>query len=163
LGVLGCAAIAEVTGVACLAFGRFDLAADLGIDPDGTSPALAMARASVVLASTAERLGLPLDSPWLKITDLSGLRAAAERARADCAKFPESYWRQVDSEKRYPDDFVRALTDGGWLLVLIPTEYGGAGLGLVEACLVLEEINASGGNAAVCHAQMYTMGALLRY
>ena len=82
-GVLGCAAIAEVTGVACLALGRFDLAADLGIDPDGTSPALAMARASVVLASTAERLGLPLDSPWLKITDLSGLRAAAERARAD--------------------------------------------------------------------------------
>ena len=83
--------------------------------------------------------------------------------RAVCAKFPESYWRQVDSEKRYPDDFVRALTDGGWLSVLIPTEYGGAGLGLVEACLVLEEINASGGNAAVCHAQMYTMGALLRY
>src|SRR5437868_1126325 len=80
-GVLGCAAIAEVTGVACLALGRFDLAADLGIDPDGTSPALAMARASVVLASTAVRLGLPLDSPWLKITDLSGLRAAAERAR----------------------------------------------------------------------------------
>ena len=83
--------------------------------------------------------------------------------RAVCAKFPESYWRQVDSEKRYPDEFVRALTDGGWLSVLIPTEYGGAGLGLVEACLVLEEINASGGNAAVCHAQMYTMGALLRH
>jgi len=83
--------------------------------------------------------------------------------RAVCAKFPESYWRQVDSEKRYPDDFVRALTDGGWLSVLIPTDYGGAGLGLVEACLVLEEINASGGNAAVCHAQMYTMGALLRH
>ena len=82
-GVLGCAAIAEVTGVACLALGRFDLAADLGIDPDGTSPALAMARASVLLASTAERLDPPLDSPWLKITDLSGLRAAAERARAD--------------------------------------------------------------------------------
>src|SRR5438067_11464108 len=82
-GVLGCAAIAEVTGVACLALGRFDLAADLGIDPDGTSPALAMARASAVLASTAERLGRPLDSPWLKLTDLSGLRAAAERARAD--------------------------------------------------------------------------------
>src|SRR5437764_7891495 len=82
-GVLGCAAIAEVTGVACLALGRFDLAADLGIDPDGTSPALAMARASVLLASTAERLDPPLDSPWLKITDLNGLRAAAERARAD--------------------------------------------------------------------------------
>ena len=83
--------------------------------------------------------------------------------RAVCAKFPESYWRQVDSEKRYPDEFVRALTDGGWLSVLIPTEYGGAGLGIVEASIVLEEINASGGNAAVCHAQMYTMGALLRH
>ena len=82
-GVLGCAAIAEVTGVACLALGRFDLAADLGIDPDGTSPVLAMARASVVLASTAGRIDPPLDSPWLKIADLDGLRAAAERARAD--------------------------------------------------------------------------------
>jgi acyl-CoA dehydrogenase len=83
--------------------------------------------------------------------------------RAVCARFPESYWQQVDAEKRYPDEFVRALTDGGWLSVLIPTKYGGAGLGIVEACVVLEEINASGGNAAVCHAQMYTMGALLRH
>ena len=83
--------------------------------------------------------------------------------RAVCARFPESYWRQLDGEKRYPDEFVRALTEGGWLSVLIPTEYGGAGLGIVEACIVLEEINASGGNAAVCHAQMYTMGALLRH
>jgi acyl-CoA dehydrogenase len=83
--------------------------------------------------------------------------------RAVCARFPESYWRQVDAEKRYPDEFVRALTEGGWLSVLIPTEYGGAGLGIVEACIILEEINASGGNAAACHAQMYTMGALLRH
>ena len=82
-GVLACAAIAEVTGVALLAFGRFDLAADLGVDPEGNGAALAVARASVVLASTAERLGPPLDSPWLKIADLGGLRAAAERARAD--------------------------------------------------------------------------------
>ena len=83
--------------------------------------------------------------------------------RAVCTTFPESYWRQVDAEKHYPDEFVRALTNGGWLSVLIPAEYGGAGLGLVEACIVLEEINASGGNAAVCHAQIYTMGALLRH
>jgi citrate lyase beta subunit len=82
-GVLGCAAIAEATGVACLALGRFDLAADLGVDPDGNSAALTMARASVVLVSTAERLDPPLDSPWLRITDLAGLRGAAERARAD--------------------------------------------------------------------------------
>ncbi len=86
-----------------------------------------------------------------------------DSVRAVCAKFPESYWRQVDAEKRYPDEFVRALTVGGWLSVLISTEYGGAGLGIVEACLILEEINASGGNAAACHAQMYTMGALLRH
>jgi acyl-CoA dehydrogenase len=86
-----------------------------------------------------------------------------EAVRAVCAKFPEAYWQAVDRERRYPDEFVRALQDGGWLAVLIPHEYGGAGLGLVEACLVLEEINASGGNAAACHAQMYTMGALLRH
>src|SRR5919201_6955947 len=80
-----------------------------------------------------------------------------------CRRFPDSYWRELDAKKQYPEKFVRALTDGGWLSVLIPTEYGGAGLGLVEACIVLEEINASGGNAAACHAQMYTMGALLRH
>jgi citrate lyase beta subunit len=82
-GVLACASIAEVTDVACLAFGRFDLAADLGVDPEGHSGVLAMACASVVLASTAHRLEPPLDSPWLKITDPDGLRAAAQRARAD--------------------------------------------------------------------------------
>ncbi len=86
-----------------------------------------------------------------------------EAVRSVCAKFPESYWQALDRERRYPEDFVRALTDGGWLSVLIPQEYGGAGLGLVEACIVLEEINASGGNAAACHAQMYTMAALLRH
>src|SRR2546428_3361702 len=86
-----------------------------------------------------------------------------EGIREVCAKFPDSYWRAIDAEKRYPEEFVRALTDGGWLSVLIPTEYGGAGLGMVEACIVLEEINASGGNGAACHAQMYTMGALLRH
>jgi len=86
-----------------------------------------------------------------------------EAVSAVCAKFPEPYWQRLDRERRYPEEFVRALTDGGWLSVLIPAEYGGAGLGLVDACLVLEEINASGGNAAACHAQMYTMGALLRH
>ena len=80
-----------------------------------------------------------------------------------CAKFGDSYWRALDAERRYPEEFVWALTAGGWLSVLIPTEYGGAGLGIVEACIVIEEINASGGNAAACHAQMYTMGALLRH
>ena len=82
-GVMACNAIAEVTDVACLAFGRFDLAADLGVDPQGNSASLIAARGTVLLASTAHRLGAPLDSPWLKITDLDGLRTAAERARAD--------------------------------------------------------------------------------
>jgi acyl-CoA dehydrogenase len=83
--------------------------------------------------------------------------------REVCMKFGDSYWRDLDAKKRYPEEFVSALTEGGWLSVLIPNDYGGAGLGLVEACIVLEEINACGGNAAACHAQMYTMGALLRH
>ena len=86
-----------------------------------------------------------------------------EGVRAVCGRFPEAYWQQLDAERRYPDEFVQALTEGGWLSVLIPAEYDGAGLGLVEACLVLEEINAGGGSAAACHAQMYTMAALLRH
>ncbi|HSO93539.1 MAG TPA: acyl-CoA dehydrogenase family protein, partial [Candidatus Dormibacteraeota bacterium] len=80
-----------------------------------------------------------------------------------CAKFAEPYWQRLDREKRYPEEFVRALTEGGWLAALIPTEYGGAGLGMIEASLILEEINASGGNGAACHAAMYTMGALVRH
>jgi len=86
-----------------------------------------------------------------------------EGVRALCTKFPDSYWRELDARKRYPEEFVRTLTDGGWLSVMIPAEYGGGGLGIVEACIVLEEVHASGGNAAACHAQIYTMGALLRH
>ena len=82
-GVLGCADTAEVPGVLCLAFGRFDLSAELGIDPDGGSPALAAARAGIVLASAAEGLQPPLDAPWLRIQDLDGLRTFAQRARDD--------------------------------------------------------------------------------
>ena len=86
-----------------------------------------------------------------------------QAVREVCGRFPESYWRGLDARKAYPEDFVRALTDGGWLSLLIPPEYGGAGLGLLEACIVLEEINASGGNGSACHAQMYTMAPLLRH
>jgi len=80
-----------------------------------------------------------------------------------CRAFPDSYWRDLDRERRYPETFVRALTDAGYLAALIPEEYGGAGLGVTEASIILEEINRSGGNAAACHAQMYTMGTLLRH
>ena len=83
--------------------------------------------------------------------------------RSLCAQFPDEYWRELDRASEYPERFVRALTDAGWLGALIPTEYGGAGLGIAEASLIIEEINASGGNAASAHAQMYTMGTLLRH
>jgi acyl-CoA dehydrogenase len=79
-----------------------------------------------------------------------------------CASFPGEYWRGLEPD-RYPEEFVRALTEHGWLAALVPEEYGGAGLGLTAASVILEEINASGGNAAACHAQMYTMGTVLRH
>jgi len=80
-----------------------------------------------------------------------------------CKAFPDSYWRDLDRERAYPEAFVRALTDAGYLAALIPEEYGGSGLGVTEASIILEEINRSGGNAGACHAQMYTMGTLLRH
>ena len=80
-----------------------------------------------------------------------------------CKAFPDSYWRDLDRARAYPDAFVRALTDAGYLAALIPEEYGGAGLGVTEASIILEEVNRSGGNAGACHAQMYTMGTLLRH
>src|SRR5215471_4078114 len=83
--------------------------------------------------------------------------------RALCAKFPGEYWRRLDRERVYPAEFVKALTEAGFLAALIPEQYGGSGLGLVEAAAILEEIHACGGNGAACHAQMYTMGTLLRH
>ena len=91
--------------------------------------------------------------------ELTAIRGAV---RDLCAGFPGEYWRSLEPD-RYPEEFVQALTDGGWLAALIPEEYGGAGLGLTAASVILEEINASGGNAGACHAQMYTMGTLLRH
>ena len=80
-----------------------------------------------------------------------------------CAGFAGDYWRELDRKREYPERFVRALTEAGWLGALIPTEYGGSGLGVTDAAAILEEINRSGGNAASAHAQMYTMGTLLRH
>jgi acyl-CoA dehydrogenase len=80
-----------------------------------------------------------------------------------CKSFPDSYWRELDAQRAYPGTFVKALTDAGYLAALIPEEYGGSGLGISEASVILEEINRSGGNAGACHAQMYTMGTLLRH
>ncbi|MFG1374293.1 acyl-CoA dehydrogenase family protein [Xanthobacter oligotrophicus] len=80
-----------------------------------------------------------------------------------CAGFGPDYWRQSDEDGAYPERFVAAMTEAGWLAALIPEEYGGAGLGVLDGCLILEEINRSGGNGAACHAQMYTMAAVLRH
>jgi alkylation response protein AidB-like acyl-CoA dehydrogenase len=80
-----------------------------------------------------------------------------------CGRYPEAYWRELDQRRVYPEAFVRELTEAGYLSCLIPEAYGGAGLGITQACIVLEEINRSGGNAAACHAQMYTMGTVLRH
>ena len=91
--------------------------------------------------------------------ELGDIRAAV---RALCAEFPGEYWRALEPD-RYPEDFVAALTRDGWLAALVPEEYGGAGLSLTAASVVLEEINASGGNSGACHAQMYTMGTILRH
>ncbi|MBV9914964.1 MAG: acyl-CoA/acyl-ACP dehydrogenase [Solirubrobacterales bacterium] len=80
-----------------------------------------------------------------------------------CARFPDEYWRRIDREEAYPQEFVEALTNAGWLAALIPEEYGGAGLGLADGAVIMEEINRSGANGGACHAQMYIMGTLLRH
>ena len=83
--------------------------------------------------------------------------------RALCARFPGAYWRAKDRERAYPEEFVRALTEAGYLAALIPRQYGGSGLGIAAAAAILEEIHSAGCNAAACHAQMYTMGTVLRH
>ena len=86
-----------------------------------------------------------------------------DAVRALCAGFPDAYHRDVDTRRAYPQEFVSALTRAGWLAALIPQQYGGSGLGLAEASVVMEEINRSGANAGACHGQMYNMGTLLRH
>jgi acyl-CoA dehydrogenase len=90
-------------------------------------------------------------------------QAIRESVRELCRDFPDAYWREVDKKEDYPLAFVEALTKSGYLAALIPEEYGGAGLGITDASIILEEINRSGCNSGACHAQMYTMGTLLRH
>ena len=94
------------------------------------------------------------DDPYQDIRDA---------VRSLCAEFPDEYHRGIDAARAYPEAFVDALTKAGWLAALIPQEYGGSGLGLAEASVVMEEINRSGGNSGACHGQMYNMGTLLRH
>ncbi|UEM06081.1 acyl-CoA/acyl-ACP dehydrogenase [Skermanella rosea] len=100
---------------------------------------------------------MPIEIP--SRDDHSDLRDAV---RALCADFDGAYWRRIDEERGYPEEFVTALTRAGWLAALIPEDYGGSGLGLTEASIVMEEINRSGGNSGACHGQMYNMSTLLR-
>jgi acyl-CoA dehydrogenase len=86
-----------------------------------------------------------------------------EGVHALCAKFPGEYWRSLDRERVYPTEFVAALTEAGYLAALIPEQYGGSGLGIAAAAAILEEVHSAGGNGAACHAQMYTMGTILRH
>jgi acyl-CoA dehydrogenase len=96
-------------------------------------------------------------------TDSADLAPVREAVRALCADFPGEYWRRLDRERGYPTEFVAALTKAGFLAALIPEEYGGSGLPLSAAAAILEEVHASGCNGAACHAQMYTMGTVLRH
>jgi acyl-CoA dehydrogenase len=97
---------------------------------------------------------------WQGEDDLGQIR---ESVRALCAKFAGEYWRRLDRERAYPTEFVASLTEAGFLAALIPEEYGGSGLPMTAAAVILEEIHAAGCNGAACHAQMYTMGTLLRH
>ena len=97
------------------------------------------------------------------MTDTADLAPIRRAVRALCANFPGEYWRRLDRERGYPEEFVAALTKAGFLAALIPEEFGGSGLTMNAAAAIMEEIQASGCNGAACHAQMYTMGTLLRH
>ena len=99
----------------------------------------------------------------MKNEETNDLAPIREAVRALCAGFPGEYWRKVDRERAYPTEFVQALTGTGFLAALIPEEYGGSGLTMTAASAIMEEIHASGSNGAACHAQMYTMGTVLRH
>ena len=90
-------------------------------------------------------------------------QAIRQSVRELCRDFPDAYWRKIDKAEAYPEEFVKVVTKSGYLAALIPEEYGGAGMGITEASIILEEINRAGANSGACHAQMYTMGTLLRH
>jgi acyl-CoA dehydrogenase len=98
------------------------------------------------------------------MTDKTELHDSLRKGvRELCARFPDPYWRELDTQRAYPTEFVKTLTEAGYLSALIPEEYGGAGLAITEAAIILEEINRAGCNSGACHAQMYIMGTLLRH
>jgi acyl-CoA dehydrogenase len=115
------------------------------------------------MPSIETSLEAPMTQADITSLDDEALGQIRETVRALCARFPGEYWRELDRERTYPTAFVRAMTEAGLLGVLIPEEFGGSGLGLSVAATILEEVHASGANAAALHAQMYTMGAVLRH
>ncbi len=106
------------------------------------------------MSNKTETVAIPLDPGWGEIRD--GVRHI-------CEQYPNTYWVKLDHESAYPTEFVDALTQAGYLGALIPEEYGGAGLPLSAGCAILETVHETGCNAAACHAQMYTMGTVLRH
>src|SRR5215212_781026 len=108
-----------------------------------------------------EKIGATTDiDPFADPPEILRLR---REVHALCMQFPDAYWRDLDQRREYPEAFVQALTEAGWLAALIPVRYGGLGHGLQEAAAILQEINQSGGYAGPAHAQMYVMGTLLRH
>ena len=99
----------------------------------------------------------------IELTQSNNHHEIRDAIRDLCAAFPDEYFRKVDEARAYPEQFVNALTEAGWMAALIPQEYGGSGLGLTEASVIMEEINRCGGNSGACHGQMYNMGTLLRH
>ena len=99
----------------------------------------------------------------MQTTTGAGYDEIRDAIRALCAEFPAEYHRKIDEARGYPEAFVDALTKAGWMAALIPEEYGGSGLGLTEASVIMEEINRAGGNSGACHGQMYNMGTLIRH
>lgn len=99
----------------------------------------------------------------MQTTAGEGFDEIRSAVRALCAEFPAEYHRKIDEQRGYPEAFVEALTKAGWMAALIPEEYGGSGLGLTEASVIMEEINRAGGNSGACHGQMYNMGTLIRH
>ena len=99
----------------------------------------------------------------MSMIDAGSFEEIRSAVRALCAQFPDEYFRRIDAERGYPTEFVDALTQAGWLAALIPQEYGGSGLSLAEASVIMEEINRSGGNSGACHGQMYVMNVLVRH
>ena len=97
------------------------------------------------------------------IVDTNQYDDIRDGVRAVCAQFPDEYHRKVDHERGYPEEFVQALTREGWMAALIPEEYGGSGLSLTAASVIMEEINRAGGNSGACHGQIYNMNTLIRH